>query len=160
MFERATPLVLLGAVVVLPFLLRSQEHLLDQTGEPLVIVTPHNEPIRYEFARAFRAHMRTKGRDVHIDWRTPGGTNELTRFVSSEYQAAFERYWTRELGRAWSPAVASAFGNPAEDVDPPGRSDEAPARRAFLASNVGIGIDLVFGGGSPLAAGQAAAGWL
>ena len=151
MLSRSAGLLALGIVLVLPFLLRPRENLLDRAGEPLVIVTPHNEAIRYEFARGFRLHMREKeGRDVRIDWRTPGGTNEIARFVTSEYAAAFERFWDRS-GKPWTVDVAAAFSNP---------DDERLARRTFLASDVGIGIDLLFGGGSQSFIRHAAAGFL
>src|SRR5262245_45785250 len=97
MLDRHLPssaILALAALVVLPFALRPRDRLLDQSGEPLVIVTPHFEAIRYEFARAFRIHMRARsGREVRIDWRTPGGTNEILRYVGAEYAGAFETYW-------------------------------------------------------------------
>jgi len=43
--------------------------------------------------------MARLGRTVEIDWRWPGGTAEITRYLASEYAASFQRYWTRDLGR-------------------------------------------------------------
>ena len=163
MLSRIWGLVAILGVLALPFLLRPKEDSMGDAGDPLVILTPHNEAIRYEFARGFRNHMReTTGRLVRVDWRTPGGTNEIARFIASEYTTSFESYWTRRLGRTWTSRVASAFGNPALPA-PEGNAhldDAALARKTFLDSDVGIGIDLVFGGGSPSAVRNAASGWI
>ncbi|HEX9294699.1 MAG TPA: extracellular solute-binding protein [Polyangiaceae bacterium] len=152
----------LGAVLVLPFLLRPTANLLDREGEPLAIVTPHNEPIRYEFARAFRAHMQGKGRAVRIDWRVPGGSNEITRFLASEYAVSFERYWKTHAGLPWTSRVAAAFASPAmqPNEEGPDEHHERLARRMFLGSDAGIGIDLFFGGGTQDSILHAAAGRL
>lgn len=151
--RRALPALALALVLALPFVARStrvRPPAASTATETLVVVTPHNESIRYEFGRAFRAHMARLGRDVEIDWRWPGGTAEITRYLSSEYAASFQRYWTGELHRPWSPAVASGF---ARATPPPGArgaeaAEAAEARRAFLASDVGCGVDVMFGGGS------------
>jgi ABC-type Fe3+ transport system substrate-binding protein len=148
--RRALPAaVALAVVLVLPFVARSTRvrPAGPRATETLVVLTPHNESIRYEFGRAFREHMARLGRDVDIDWRLPGGTAEITRFLSAEYAASFRRHWTTDLGRPWSAAVAAGLARttplPLEGGDV---GDEA--RRAFLASDVGCGVDLLFGGGS------------
>jgi iron(III) transport system substrate-binding protein len=157
MFGRIALVFALVLVVALPFLLRPPEEAPYDYDEVLVIVTPHNEAIRHEFSHGFRRwHQERTGRVVRIDWRIPGGTSEIARMLASEYQAAFRNYWTRELGRSWSRSVAGAFDNPDADPD----STEGAARRAFLESNVGIGIDLFFGGGSFEFGRQARAGRL
>lgn len=52
----------------------------------VVIITPHSEEIRREFARAFTEwHQETYGERVDIDWRDPGGTSDSLRFVQSEF---------------------------------------------------------------------------
>lgn len=144
-------LVALGATVVLPFALRPKEDLLAKADETLVVITPHNEAIRSEFARTFAEHYRARhGRTVRIDWRTPGGTSEIAKYLASEYLAAFRLHWTRDLSRAWSPEVEEGFQNPRirpDDSPADDRPAEA-ARRLFLASATGCGIDLFFGGGS------------
>jgi ABC-type Fe3+ transport system substrate-binding protein len=137
----------LVVVLALPFVARSTRKRPPAAGdaEHLVILTPHNESIRYEFDRAFRAHMARRGRTVEIDWRWPGGSAEITRYLASEYTAAFRRHWTDVLGRPWSQAVAAGLARPpaagAADVG-------AQAWRAFVTSDVGCGVDLLFGGGS------------
>jgi iron(III) transport system substrate-binding protein len=156
-------LAALAVVVGLPFALRPKADQLAKADETLVIITPHNEAIRYEFARAFAAHhLRETGRTVRIDWRTPGGTSEIARYLASEYAAAFRLHWERNLKRSWTGAVEAAFHNPRviPGDSPADDTPEMAARRSFLASNVGCGIDLFFGGGSYDFAMQADAGRL
>jgi ABC-type Fe3+ transport system substrate-binding protein len=145
MRETVLGLGALAAIVAIPFALRPAQNVVTG-GDPVVVVTPHNEAIRYEFARGFRrAMMERRGRAVHVDWRTPGGTAEITRFVVSEYAASFERYY-RGLGLPWTPVAATSFASARIDVTKNGEAERA--RREFLSSNVGIGIDVMFGGGS------------
>lgn len=147
-------LVCLAMAVVLagPFLLGSRS---GKTGagsdRRLVIVTPHHEAIRDEFGYAFAEHWAEKtGEDVFVDWRVPGGTSEIARLLKSEYLAAFQRHWQTELKEDWSQRVASGVLD--SKLKPPGEGEsktpEHRAREAFLASDVGIGIDVVFGGGA------------
>jgi len=146
-------LAVLGAlaiVIAVPFALRPKDNLLAAADDSLVIVSPHNEAIRYEFSRAFADHYKKKtGRSVRLDWRLPGGTSEIARYLKGEYYAAFEREWTLG-GRTWSATVAAAFDNPKiRPADAPALDTPAQAaRRAFLASQRGIGIDVFFGGGA------------
>ena len=155
-------LVPLMAVLAVPFLLRPRDNLLDDSGESVVIITPNSEPIRYEFARAFGEHMRKKGRSVWVDWRTPGSSSEIARFIASEYTSSFASYWKTRLGRPWSARVAAAFADASIAVggEASGEDEAKTARRAFLDSDVSIGIDLLFGTGAPEASAQASAGRL
>jgi iron(III) transport system substrate-binding protein len=114
--------------------------------ETLIVITANNESIRYEFGRAFRAHMARKGRDVDVDWRSPGGAAEIARTLASEYTASFERHWRQDLGRRWTAEIAARFFQP---VPEGATGDVADARRAFLASDAGAGVDVLFGGGTP-----------
>lgn len=134
------------AILLGPIALRPKNAGVEKDALTLVIITPHNEATRYEFARAFDAfYFRKHGKHVHVDWRTPGGTSEISRYLESEYLGAFQNYWTNQLHRPWSADVQSSFANPrAPQDDSPG----AEARKEFLASNVSCGIDLFFGGGS------------
>ncbi len=160
----ALVLAALAATVGLPFALRPKDNLLASADETLVIVTPHNEAIRSEFARGFREwHQRRTGKTVRIDWRIPGGTSEIARYLQSQYQAPFEFYWQRESGgKPFSAVVKQSFDNPKVTPGPDaGKDNEAEAaRRAFLASDVSSGLDLFFGGGSFDFAQQAGAGRL
>lgn len=104
----------LVVVLAVPFVARSTRVRPDtaRAKETLVILTPHNESIRFEFGRAFREHMARLGRDVDIDWRWPGGTAEITRYLSSELGASFQRHWTQDSsggrGRRPSPLASRA----------------------------------------------------
>ena len=150
--KRAFILLALAAVVGLPFLLRPPPRATVETAdETLVVITPHNEALRYEYGRSFPAWYRAKtGRTIAIDWRVIGGTSEITRLIESEYVAAFQNYWEKKLGRPWSMEVQAAFQNGGlVPDDTPGDDTVAmAARRAFLASDVGCGLDVFFGGGS------------
>ena len=138
----------LVAIVAVPFVVRPRRvasPAASAVAERLVIITPHNEPVRYEFGRAFTAFMAGQGRRVEIDWRSPGGTAEIGRYIASEYTASFRQYWTRHLGRRWSETVAASFMSSGQVV---ASAEGGAAREAFLMSDVGCGIDLLFGGGS------------
>jgi ABC-type Fe3+ transport system substrate-binding protein len=137
------------AVVSLPYLARSRRApspIGVATSERVVVMTPHNEAVRYEFGRAFREYMAKKGRRVEVDWRTPGGSAEISRYLTSEYQASFARRWAHELGHPWSAKIAGGIMSPALATTVP--DEVSAARQAFLASDVGCGVDVLFGGGS------------
>ncbi len=145
----------LAAVISIPFLLKPEaEHdprLATSPTQILNIITPHSESIRREFTAAFRHYMRRReGIDIFIEWRVPGGTSEIEKILDTEYTFAFKHVWKNQLGRSWTPEVAAAFNDrrltlPEDPVeDGPGES----ARRTFLDSEIGIGLDLFFGGGA------------
>jgi len=143
--------ILLSVVVGIPFVLKRDDEVALKGDRTLVIITPHNEAIRYEFGHGFRDWYKEKtGQDVAIDWRVVGGTSEIARFVSGEYTAAFRNYWEHELNRPWSDSVQRAFGNRRIKLDdsPKDDTEEEAARRAFLNSEVSCGIDIFFGGGT------------
>jgi len=160
--KRALIILALVAIVGLPFLLRPKKQATGGTAdETLVIITSHNEALRYEYGRGFRDWYRAKtGRTIAIDWRVIGGTSEITRFIESAYVSAFQHYWTKQLGGNWSMEVQAAFQNGGliPDDTPADDTVELAARRAFLASNISCGIDVFFGGGSYDYIRQAAAG--
>ena len=150
---RQLPLLLaLVAIVVGPILLRPRHaNLFDLNERSVVIITPHNDSIRSEFGRAFEDwYFSQKGERVHVDWRSPGGTSEIGRYVDSEYLAAFQYYWTGTLHRPWSKVVEASFTNRrvVPGPDPAKDTPEQQARRAFLESRVGCKLDLFFGGGA------------
>jgi ABC-type Fe3+ transport system substrate-binding protein len=147
MVKQAVIILALIATVALPFVLRPERTAAARTDESLVVITPHNEAIRQEFAAAFPKWYEARtGRSITIDWRVIGGTSEIARFLEGEYVASFQNHWTNELRRPWSSEVLGGFHN---SRLPANASPEArEAREAFLASNVGAGIDLFFGGGT------------
>ena len=144
MFKQLLLAVLpLALIIAVPLMLRKPGEALDLNADQLVIVSPHNESIRFEFEQAFRKHYQEKtGRKVMIDWRATGGTSEIVRYVGSAFTSQFKQYWTKERKQEWSDEVAAAF------MDRRKKPEDHPARKAFLESNLGIGIDLMFGGGS------------
>jgi iron(III) transport system substrate-binding protein len=135
----------LALLVVLlgPIALRPKRDVAPQPGErALVLITPHNEAIRTEFGRAFQEHYLAKtGQRVRLDFRTPGGTSEITRYIDGEFRGAFENYWKNTLHFTWSTRPANNFMNPTIGI-------EDSSRRAFLDSNVSCKIDVFFGGGA------------
>jgi iron(III) transport system substrate-binding protein len=150
---RLWPLLLALAVVVIgPIALRPKgDESVLEGQDRVVAITPHNEAIRSEFGRGFRDwyHART-GNTVVVDFRSPGGTSEITRYLNGAYIAAFQKYWreaerkpwTAEVEKGWNEAKIELDDSPADDTE------AQAARRAFLASNVTSGIDVFFGGGS------------
>jgi ABC-type Fe3+ transport system substrate-binding protein len=149
--KRALIVLALAAVVGLPFIFRPKQAAAQRGDDTLVVITPHNEALRYECARGFREWYRARtGRSVAIDWRVIGGTSEINRYIESEYLSAFQLHWTKKLGRAWSMDVQGAFQNPKLVPGPDSAADtpEMAARRAFLESGINCGLDVFFGGGS------------
>lgn len=138
-----------------PFLLKpAQSTAPGHYDRRLVIISPHHDRIREEFGRAFARHWKkTKGETIFIDWRVPGGTSEIAMLIKSEAMAAFQNHWQSKLHQAWSPAVAQSCLNPKA-------APEDTARKAYLASNIGTGIDVFFGGGAYDFEQQAKAGTL
>ena len=148
---RGVVLLALAATVTLPFVLRTEEAPALVADDKVVIITPHNEAIRSEFARGFATwYEANQGRTVAVDWRVIGGTSEIARYLDGEYTQAFRLHWTRDLGRDWNAQVEQSFDKPSVKVDgtPEDDTDAESARRAFLASRVSCGIDVFFGGGS------------
>lgn len=59
-----------------------------------MVITPHNEAIRQEFAEGFSAWHRARyGSPVRIDWRMIGGTTEIMRYLASEYTSSAKRFF-------------------------------------------------------------------
>src|SRR3984893_16585055 len=142
-------LVTLCVVLAVPFVFRQPEIDNRSAEDDLVIISPHSEASRFEFTRAIADYYRqSTGRSVHLDWRLPGGTTEIVRYLNSEFEASFRSYWTRQLGKSWNREVLEAFANPNVHGDADRGSEGEHARYAFLNSSAGCGIDLLFGGGS------------
>ena len=153
----------LAVIIALPFVLKPKDSLLGPADETLVIITPHIEAIRYEFARGFRDWYKARtGKTVRVDWRVPGGTTEIARYLAGGYQAPFEAWWRHKTRMHWGDTAQQSFDDPKIKLqaDPAKDTEAQMARRTFLNSDVGIGIDLFFGGGSFDFSQQAAAGRL
>jgi iron(III) transport system substrate-binding protein len=138
-------------VVALPFIFKKGESTVEQSDNTLVVITPHDEGIRFEFETAFSEYYESKtGRSIDIDWRVIGGTSEIIRYIQATYTNNFRNHWENELNLRWSADVQNGFANrkvhPAES--PELDDTRQAAKRAFLASSVGCGLDVFFGGGS------------
>jgi len=157
MFKTAVIILLLVVTLALPFALRPKQEAAARADDTVVIITPHNEAIRYEFARAFtRWYKARTGRTAVIDWRLIGGTSEIARYINGEYVASFENHWVNTLHKKWNNDVLTSFANGKLPADASVEAREA--RAAFLASNVGSGLDLFWGGGAYDFSSQAQAG--
>jgi ABC-type Fe3+ transport system substrate-binding protein len=139
-------------VLVGPVFFRPEQDARPRAGErTLTVITPHNESIRYEFGQAFAAwHEARSGQRVRVDFRTPGGTSEIARFIDGEFLSAFQNHWENTLRRPWTENVKRGFSDPklTPDAAPGDDTPEMQARRAFLESNVGCKLDVFFGGGA------------
>lgn len=84
-------LALLIILAAVPLLLGGAGGGSAQGERRVIIVTPHVQQIRLEFARAFREwHAATYPADppVYVDFRSPGGTSEIIRLLQAQYGAA------------------------------------------------------------------------
>ncbi|HEX3730670.1 MAG TPA: extracellular solute-binding protein, partial [Opitutaceae bacterium] len=146
--RRAAFVLLLAALVAAPFLLRPRQVAPGRADDTVVVVTPNNEAIRHEYELGFASWYRARtGRTIAVDWRVLGGTSEIARLLQGEYAASFRDYWEHRLNRRWSGAAEAGFQNPQLPAAAP--EEARAARAAFLASEVGCGIDVFFGGGIP-----------
>ncbi len=142
-------LLALAAVVALPFVFRRQPPAGDwREGDPqLVIVSPHNEAIRYEFALAFsRWHQERFGRPVKIDWRSIGGTTEITRYLTSEFTASARAWWQAD-GRTWPAAATDDVFSRNASKDSAVAAIVSDVRKTDDPTKITSHIDLFFGGG-------------
>lgn len=131
--SRIAVFLALAVVLGVPFLVRpSGSKDVPPAGSPvLVVVTPHIQQIRYEFARAFdRWHERVYGTRVLVDYRTPGGTSEIRKQLDAQYQAEAERI-INQLKRSDPDLLASG-----------------DFRLGDHYETGSMGFDLMFGGGS------------
>ena len=129
-------------LVILPLVLRPSADWSPSAPERLVVITPNSEQIKFEFEHAFRKwYKEHRGRDIMFDWRSPGGTSDIVRYINDRFEAEF-RLYALEKGLEWNRETAAAFKNPKL------AADDHPARKLLLESDIGIGIDLFFGGGT------------
>ena len=89
-------------LVILPLALRPSADWSPSAQERLVIITPNSEQIKYEFEHAFREWYKAhRGRDVMIDWRSPGGTSDIVRYINDRFEAEF-RLYALQNGLEWN----------------------------------------------------------
>ncbi len=172
-------LALLAIVLIAPFAMRpdTASDSRQSDAERLVIITPHNESIQSEFARAFTRHMKQKhARNVFVDWRQPGGTSEIARFLRSEFSTRVETLWEEKTKLPFRQSTRDDFSNGKLDEQVKAATQQGllndltlldrndpeqlalAARALYLHSDIGVGIDLFFGGGAYDFSKQASAG--
>lgn len=144
-------LIIFAVILLPPILLRKKDAapvIPSADTERLVIITPHSDSIKTETGDAFRKYYKEKyGKDIIVDFRAPGGTSDIVRFIADRYKIEFRDYCEKN-GIAWTPAVAAGFSDAATDKNPNVDPNVKKARQLFLQSDVGIGIDLMYGGGA------------
>lgn len=145
--------LLLFALLILPFILRQNDFAAikqNKKTDRLVIVTAHNKSIRDEYAVAFnRYYLKRFNRNVILDFRTPGGTSDIVRFIADRFEAEFRQYCQAKK-IPWNSEAVTEFTNP---------HSASMYRKIFLSSDVGIDIDLFAGGGTFDQSKMAAAGF-
>lgn len=148
MIKRVALFLVVALVIGLPFLLRDKTGISDgEADETLIIITPHNEALRREFTVGFKDwYFKKHKRTVEIDWRVPGGTQDVVRYVDSVFANSFRLHWERDLGQRWTSKTQKAFESRIDSHQESSSMGQV-VREAFLASNVGCGIDIFFGGG-------------
>lgn len=149
-YKKLTSIILLVAIIGIPFIFREKKSSLMpiSDAETIVILTPHNEAIRQEYALAFKKWYKKKtGKEVNVDWRYQGGGRDATRYLESMYNNNFKLYWERELGRPWTQEVASAFNSRSENFLSTDGTLSSDVSKVFFDSDVSCGMDILFGGG-------------
>ena len=137
------------ALLAFPFFLAPRstaEQLLGGDDcETLVIISAHNKALRDEYETAFTKWYKEKyNKEIRIDFRNPGGTSDIIRYIADRYETEFRRYYEKhpEWGE-WNSAIRTSFTDERACRTP----EQKAARKRFLDSDVGIGIDLFAGGG-------------
>jgi len=160
-WRRAVIALLPLLVVAVPVALRPTLPPPAEKAVQVTVVSPHSEMTRGEFGRRFQVWAR---RELHVevdfDWRSLGGTGDIVRYLDSQYVLGFAEAFPAHRVHAGS--IASTALDRPEDPSKPdaGRPARLAARAAFLASDVGIGIDLFWGGGEIPHRQQAEKGYL
>jgi ABC-type Fe3+ transport system substrate-binding protein len=150
MLRNLTILATLIVIVAMPFLFRQKQDVgAWKSGDPqLVIISPHNEAIRYEFEHAFsRWHQAKYGQPVKIDWRNIGGTTEISRYLQGEFATSAKSWWNSD-GKTWPSGATDAVVAGRPPVDKPELLEVYKAYRAVDdPEKISAKVDLFFGGG-------------
>jgi ABC-type Fe3+ transport system substrate-binding protein len=139
-------------LLALPFALRQEEPggaTAPADADRLVIISAHNKAARDEYARAFGEYYYQKhGRRIELDFRNVGGTSAISKYLNDRFEAEFRVYYEKKHPGEWDDEVAKAFVGGAVDPGNPKAEKLRQARREFLESDIGIGIDIMAGGGT------------
>ena len=142
-------LAALAALLAMPFLLapsgESVKRLAAAPDETLVIISAHNKALRDEYEQAFTKWYKAKyNRSIRLDFRNPGGTSDIMRYIADRYETEFRRlYEANPQWGKWNSAIRTSFADERSCRTP----EQKAARKRFLDSDVGIGIDIFAGGG-------------
>lgn len=143
-------LALLAAIIALPFVFRQPPPQGEwKTGDPvIVVVSPHNEAIRFEYAQGFsKWHKAKYGKPVKIDWRNIGGTTEISRYLASEYAAATKAWWTNEKKNGWPTTASDDLTRSSPPTEPNSAAVWREYRQTDSPDAISCKIDMFFGGG-------------
>ena len=143
-------IVILAIIIALPFVFRQSETTLVDSDDPtIVVISPHNEAIRYEFGHGFaRWHKEHYGTAVRVDWRNIGGTSEISRYLQGEYATSARAWWLGQ-GHPWpSKASADELVQSKPPADPAMKAVYDAYRAVDSPDAVTSQADLFFGGGS------------
>ncbi|MHC4220201.1 MAG: ABC transporter substrate-binding protein [Planctomycetota bacterium] len=89
MFIRRLVILMCFAALVAAPLMLAPRRPAPAGGARLIIITPHNEQIRYEFGGAFETwHAERYGERAHVVWSVPGGATEILRMLRSRHATA------------------------------------------------------------------------
>jgi ABC-type Fe3+ transport system substrate-binding protein len=98
--RRYALLILFVLVLLVPLALAPSRRQ-SSSSQRIVIVTPHVEGIKREFADAFNAwHQERFGSSVTIDYRSYGGASEIVRYFQSE-EEHYKRFGTYRIDLVW-----------------------------------------------------------
>ena len=129
-----TILIIFAVILLPPILLRDKgaAPVLPPPGtERLVIITPHSDSIKTETGNAFREYYKKKyGKDIVLDFRAPGGTSDIVRFIADRYKIEFREVCEKN-GIQWTSAVASGFSDPSTDKNPNADPEAKKARKCW-----------------------------
>lgn len=79
----------IGVLVAVPVAARRNTPAAVASAPHVVVMTPHNEQIRTEFAEGFSAWYQAKyGEPATVIWSSPGGTSEIRKMLVASYTAA------------------------------------------------------------------------
>ncbi|MCI0365097.1 MAG: extracellular solute-binding protein [Phycisphaerales bacterium] len=88
---KAVLFICLVVLIGVPLLFRPEHHSMPGSARQVIVITPHNEQIRYEFAQAFdRWHQDHYGERAHVIYNVPGGTSEIRKMLEAQFTAAIE----------------------------------------------------------------------
>ncbi len=84
--------VVFVSLVAVPLVLRPADTKVDSSDvRQLIVITPHLAQLREEFDAGFRRWHEAKfGEPVRIQYLAPGGTSEIIKQLSAQYEAAWK----------------------------------------------------------------------